>query len=392
MSNDIHSSPESWILHATMLRAPEFNEGPFTECLARFSITGRLFFRYPDGTIQVGMGPPNAEPEQQLWTLLTSGWNQWSGRLGERDASLPCNGWRHIATFAARRYTLAYGCDYQQQLGEQRLLFYPGPYNVPTELEGRLHQLQTVVVFRRKPARQAMSAFASALRQWHNSVRQAGMAGDGPIRSISQHVEWRGRAALFAIDASASGQDTLNWLIVSLVHFGTEHLIEAIHFANPEPERLFPWMRSHEPIRVGIPAEVPVGVAPVARAQASTPHPSSISPHPLISSQRFPVVLSPHYQWEDLLVSVRLGNPVGLRQRERIAHLLRSWLTLAETGAFGGRGLHSFEEPIFREGGEVACVRADMGDCDEVRSLEILVRALEGLDRQGENIEQLVLG
>ena len=40
------------------------------------------------------------------------------------------------------------------------------------------------------------------------------------IEKVSNEVEFRGRVAQFRVNASRSGQDTLNWLLLSVLNFG----------------------------------------------------------------------------------------------------------------------------------------------------------------------------
>jgi hypothetical protein len=85
-----------------------------------------------------------------------------------------------------------------------------------------LEELVITVVFRRTPSRNVLNALGHALRDWHNSMALKGLLEEGPARIISPELTCYGKRAQFTIDASQTGQNTLNWLVIRLFNFGYE--------------------------------------------------------------------------------------------------------------------------------------------------------------------------
>src|SRR5205085_5427232 len=89
--------------------------------------------------------------------------------------------------------------------------------------EYKLDRLLVTVPLRRKPTKKALAQLAEYLVAWSDSVSKEGMFGEGPVDAISPEMEiWSTRVAQFTLDVHRSGQNTLNWLTLSLLKFGYE--------------------------------------------------------------------------------------------------------------------------------------------------------------------------
>ncbi len=167
---------------------------------------------YPDGTLLIEGGGSfdklrNFIINQQL---LASG-GVWDSR-----------GFLSLDPFPCKAYALWYTTDYRESLGELSFsVIFPSLHTYPTK-DYRVEDLQITVVFRKRASAQVRKRFAACLSGWFKSVANRGMFGEGPIRSASNELRFRGRLVQFRLDASQSGQDTLNWLLLSVLNFGYE--------------------------------------------------------------------------------------------------------------------------------------------------------------------------
>ena len=164
---------------------------------------------YPDGTLLIEGG----NSADRVWDLIL------------RNGLLDCgiwqpHGFRGIEPFSRNIYRLYYTTDYRERLGELDFgVIFPAICSHPTK-DYELDNLLITVGFNRKPSEDVRHRFAISLGEWFRLVRQQGMFGEGPIEKVSNEVEFRGRVAQFRVNASRSGQDTLNWLLLSVLNFG----------------------------------------------------------------------------------------------------------------------------------------------------------------------------
>jgi len=81
-----------------------------------------------------------------------------------------------------------------------------------------LSHLCVTLGFSRRVRPEVQMHLVAAIRDWHASVSEAGMFGEGAVRNVSSEVEFQGRRAQFWLDASETGQRTINWLVLSIVN------------------------------------------------------------------------------------------------------------------------------------------------------------------------------
>ena len=167
---------------------------------------------YPDGTLLIEGG----NSSHKLWDLIVRKQLVASGGIWEPV------GFAALEPFPHKLCALWYTTDYREALGELSFtVVFPGMRTCPTK-DYQLENLQISVLFKRKPTPEVRQRFATCLGDLFHSVSSQGMFGDGPIKPMSRELEFRGPLAQFRVDASRSGQDTLNWLLLSVLNFGYE--------------------------------------------------------------------------------------------------------------------------------------------------------------------------
>jgi len=168
---------------------------------------------YPDGTLLI-------EGENTTGMLLNFlARNRLLGS-GDEDGVWQPNGYGSLDPFPSKVCYLWYTAAYRESLGDFDFsILFPAICSRPTS-DYQLENLQISVGFSRRPSVQVRRRFAAYLGEWFGSVSERGVFGEGPVMPVSWEVEFRGRWAQFWIDASKSGQDTLNWLLIWVLNFG----------------------------------------------------------------------------------------------------------------------------------------------------------------------------
>jgi hypothetical protein len=167
---------------------------------------------YPDGTLLLE-GPGVFTT---LWDLLPK------RRLLVDGGIWQPKGFGGLKPLSEKGYALWYTTDYREGLGELDFnIIFPSMWTCPTN-DYHLESLLISIGFKGKPSPEIRLRFAASLEQWFRSMSREGVFGEGPINPISRTLEFRGRLAQFRIDASRSGQDTLNGLLLLGLEFGYE--------------------------------------------------------------------------------------------------------------------------------------------------------------------------
>jgi len=167
---------------------------------------------YPDGTLLLEGGDTFIKLRNLLIReqVLASG--------GVHDSV----GFQSIDPLPDQSYALWITEEYDESLGEDGFhVWFPRLYTYPTR-DYRLDDFPITVVFKRKPKGPIQTRFASFLAEWFRGVIKQGILGEGPIRSVSREVHFRGAVAQLRVDATDSGQNTLNWLLLAVLNFGYE--------------------------------------------------------------------------------------------------------------------------------------------------------------------------
>jgi hypothetical protein len=241
--------------------------------------------------------------------------------------------------------------------------------------------------------------FAELVGRWLGSVRGEGVFGEGPVRAISNQIEFYRRAAQFRIDAARSGQNTVNWLILSIVAFCPVNLVTHILMLRAIPgagpvEDVFSLSRD-QLTKIPIPAApgTPEGageLAPTGRAPSAFS--SEAGPHETLHSQVFRVLAFPKCNTDNLTCAVHFAQVPRGQERESLEQCVQSWLLLGHFGAFGGNGFDEYRGVTFDEKTDSASFWCDMGVTDAEMALRVLINMLEHWHTHGTTIEAVVLG
>lgn len=188
--------------------------------------------RYPDGTLLFEGG----DSFHRLWNAITASRLQENGvptpNLLEHGIWQP-HGFGGLEEFrkGTTSYMLFYTRDYRESLGALDFsVVFPAIVSDPTR-DYDLKNLQISVGFKRKVSQKTRRLFLESLKKYFDSVSKAGMFNEGPLRLASPEIAFRDRLAQFRIDASSSGQDTLNWLLITVLNFGySTSLVEQFVF------------------------------------------------------------------------------------------------------------------------------------------------------------------
>jgi hypothetical protein len=341
--------------------------------------------RFPNGAIEVD----GDEAEMEMRDLLREDGTLEFGLEGRA-------GFRSLAPFVPKHlFMIQYLSDYQVKLrSEISFLNGWGNLDPPAPGEYKLSELEVSILFRSRLTDKVRRKLAAFVAVWAQAVSVRGAFDDGPIQLASPSIAFFGPRAQFLIDASRSGQDTINWLSLALFDFGYYgHTITQIGYAYPAEalDELPPW--SGKPEFVPFP-EKPTGPefeGPESEAPSSYV-PSEAVPDTNFRSQRFSVLALPDDEWDRFVVTVYFAKPPLPAERQEFTSLIQSWLLLGSYGGFGGHGIHSSQEIEFNDATDSVVIRADMGDSDPQESLNVLIQSLEGFVRGSTPIDAIVFG
>lgn len=144
-------------------------------------------------------------------------------------------GFGGLKEFGGKHCFVWYTNDYRDRLGEEDLqIRSPNEVVWPKPPAYRVDDLLITVVFRRKPSMEVQLRFAECIGEWSQQVATQGLHGEGPIKLTTPQIEFRKKLAQFRIDASQSGQDTLNWLVLSVLNFGYAFCLVSDFFFDQE--------------------------------------------------------------------------------------------------------------------------------------------------------------
>jgi len=146
-----------------------------------------------------------------------------NGLIGEDRIWQPI-GFRSLSPFRDKICVLWYTGAYREKLGELDLsVVFPSIASCPTT-DYDLQNFLVTIGMSKKPSEEDSQKLTKLLAGWFESVSTQGLFGEGCIKSASREIVFRGRLAQFRVDASNSGQDTLNWLLLSVLNFGYSNI------------------------------------------------------------------------------------------------------------------------------------------------------------------------
>lgn len=186
---------------------------------------------YPDGSLQFDC------PSWEVRCEIFKDFGSLISGPGRPCANKP---FRDLGPFhepTKKWYTLLYDQDYYDQLGEDMLCsgaaggmrIWPGEY--------LLNRMPFQVRFKRKPNEQVRNTFVACIRKWLKSVAQGGLFSEGPIVTVDNQIEFRGKRVNLTFDLSRSGPHTMIWLVLTVLEFGHAiALIDTAVFMSNEAE------------------------------------------------------------------------------------------------------------------------------------------------------------
>lgn len=175
-----------------------------------FSGSGRL---YPDGSLW--------SDDLPYWGRLVD-WLRKTHYYG-----IGSTDFRPLAPFGGDQQpppqcTLIYPAWYAALVSESTILNEVSPrnYSSVNEWEHDLAHLRVTISIHKRMNKAAAIEFAEVVRDWYSQIGSKGVFGEGGISLRSPLVHYRGREVGIEIDASSSGQETLNSLVLAALNWG----------------------------------------------------------------------------------------------------------------------------------------------------------------------------
>jgi hypothetical protein len=122
----------------------------------------------------------------------------------------------------APQYNVLYPGSCYAWMGEHEhgALMYPGIFKNALEDEYDLARVRVLIRLRRKFTAALAEELAGVLRQWFREIGSVGVFGEAGLKSISPALRWLDKCAGFELDATGSGQETLNTLYLAVLNWG----------------------------------------------------------------------------------------------------------------------------------------------------------------------------
>ncbi|WP_165231860.1 hypothetical protein [Aquisphaera insulae] len=364
-------------------------DGDFVASLERVSVPGGTVRRFPNGAVEVDKDTWVHYGESESWHQLAE-----YAFIPRLEASGP---FRSLGPYVPRKfYAILYPEEYQSRLGgECALRGWRSTAFDPTPGEFELASLTILVVFRARLNGSIREAFLDAVKHWMSDASKRGAFEDGPVSLVTQGATFTRTIARFIIDASKSGQDTLNWLSLVLLDFGEGvHVVTEITYGHTEDEiqEFFPNARGEQTF-LPFPEDAIDHAASNPEASRESFVPSDGIVDSSFPSVRFRVLCLPDDEWDSFRGTVYFERTPTPEERDLLRDLMDSWGRLCSYGGFGGIGSHSKPRLSFDVSTDSVLVECDMGDVDPELALPAFIRMLEGLTRStGAPIEAVVFG
>ncbi len=370
------------MLPSSTVKNFEITEPNFHLFLERYLVPDGLVRRFPDGAIELNYTRLKVGEYHPLVPFISPGRIEGAG------------GFRSLGPFQStgRLFSIQYLADYQDRL-KSEVGFLAGkgsPVPIsPDEFE--LESLSIHAYFLRRLNQSVRLDFTRAIAEWGNRVAIKGAFDDGPIQLASPGITFSGVHAHFTIDASRSGQDTLNWLTLTILDFGYEvHVVTWVWFGN---EIARPGSKRSESVFVGfMEALEPTKAQAAQRETVEDFVPPGAVPDAFHHSERFAILTLHHNEWDSFKATIYFAHSPDAQARRELRALINAWNLLGSYGGLGGKGTHGADKLVFDDAQDAAILRSDMGDVDPEIALVTLIRSLEGFERGGTPINAVVFG
>jgi hypothetical protein len=345
-----------------------------------------------------GEGVLRRFPDGSIYLTTEDAYVRFFAVFEGRGGLINQHGWRSLGAFAPARFVLVYPRSYWDLLVGTVGGFFSCGTNVgqPTPSEFNLQSLAITLRLKRKPGTEIRERYAEMIVDWLASVSEHGVFDEGPIGRASQFVEFQGLRAQFRIDASASGQHTLNWFILKALQFGIDvSPVSVILIAAEEAlDKACPAVGKVTKVSLEQTGERRQGSKEIAARgddALSGRLPSDCVPHSEPGC-KLRVFKRPREEWEAWRVAVYFTVEPNRQQRKSFRDLIKAWQTLGEFAGFGGRSISGFLGLRFEPKTASASFDADMGGADPEVAVPLLLRVLEGFDSAIVAIEAVVFG
>jgi len=193
---------------------------------------GEPILRYPDGSLQVEGPASSALAELRIGAAVQKALDLrvFQGAAGVWFGS---TGYREISGFPERIYNVLVWGSFVSKNDGRFVTVHPGSPNAqvrnPTS---SMENLLVTIVFTRKMSKRVRLSLLQVLSTWLDSVRHEGVSNEGQVRPTGSSLRFFDRLVQFRLDASRSGQMTVNWLILTLIDFCSQALISEVYFTE----------------------------------------------------------------------------------------------------------------------------------------------------------------
>jgi hypothetical protein len=341
---------------------------------------------YPDGSFEYELHP-DTEPF-------------WLACMNFRQAGMSCAFFGYVPSLPwfpgspkPREFKLISSVEHEKRVDPRGCLMF-GPRHEESPKSADLSALHLTVQCHRRIRRDAMPLLAGAVRDWHASVSEAGLFGEGPVGQLSREIEFQGRLARLSFDASRTGQRTINWLILSLLNATYDAVkLSALVFNDVENLASYGIEPSDDKIvRLPLgdpqshPQRSPADAAPEARL------PAGLLPFPGQQSDEFTIWQTPSFEWESMRLAVYFESWPNREQQRDLRTLLGAWSVVAQAGGFGGQGANLVTDPVFLKKQQAAYLHTNFGDAYPDIAVPVLIRLLQNYSSGSLAIEAVVFG
>lgn len=213
------ASRTSPIIWWPIVEVIEASEPLFADALKS---TGSI--RFPDGSVCV-------ESVDGIVTALQIIEKHRQSGLEMRENTM----FRSLGCFPKREYQLITTWEYFDRIGGEED-FHVAPIAwcdivYPNELTPE--HISVYMKFWRRPSSDTVTGLRHSLLEWHESVGEKGIFAQQPARLVADSFASSGKTCSFTIDVAGSSQQTVNWLILTSLNFGSRVWpISEISFAH----------------------------------------------------------------------------------------------------------------------------------------------------------------
>jgi len=365
------------------------------------SLPGCRLDAYPDGSIQI----VGASAQADFCRMAQEPIGEYDERLmfGEEDyakAKVHCGGttYSSLMAFEERRWCVRDWLGPASQRGNSNVCV-PTQQQFPRMEEYPLDALLISVAFKRRLTKPKRAKLVTALAEWRNSVRSNGVFGEGPIRWSDGAITFYKKVAQFQVDASESGQCTINWLILSLMTHAINNPIADVcftktpginvtfeeHYGLSEDDRIVMQLPQID--------ESPASTLPIDTPDidGTSRVPAEAQPLPDITPQHFKMLVQEPCTADSLLVTILFEQLPNDVDRDSFADTVSEWAGIGLLGGFGD-GFHSVHDLVYSHDTDSAWFLCDLGLADSHIALRVLANIFDAWFQHNVTIEAVVVG